>query len=98
VALFARVALYEVPEEKQAKARAGFDAALERIREAPGLHEGYVLLGTESSRAVTITFWESHDAMAASRVLASHVRSDAAAAVGGEVVSVEEFEVVEGVD
>ena len=94
--LFARLAVYEVPEGVEATARAGFEAALERIREAPGLHEGYVLLGTESSRAVTITFWESQEAMAASRVVASRARSEAVAAVGGEVVSVDEFEVVEG--
>ena len=94
MALFARVALYEVPEEKQAKARAGFDAALERIREAPGLHEAYLLLGTESRRVVTITFWESQEAMAASRVVASRLRSEAAATVDGDVVSVDEFEVV----
>jgi heme-degrading monooxygenase HmoA len=98
VAKFARLAIYEVPEGTEDEARAGFEAALERIREATGFRDGYFLVGIESSRAVTITFWESRDAMAASRVAASHARSDAVAAVGGEVISVEEFEVVEGGD
>jgi heme-degrading monooxygenase HmoA len=92
---FARLAIYDVPEDMQADARAGFEQAIERIRDVPGLHEAYLLVGTESGRAVTLTFWESHDAMAASRVVASRVRSEAVASVSGQVVSVEEYEVVD---
>ena len=92
---FARLAIYDVPEDMQADARAGFEQAIERIRDLPGLHEAYLLLGTEGGRAVTLTFCESHDAMAASRVVASRVRTEAAAAVDGEIVSVEEFEIAD---
>jgi heme-degrading monooxygenase HmoA len=92
---FARLAIYDVSEDLQAEARAGFEEAIERIRDVPGLQEAYLLVGTESGRTVTITFWESHEAMAASRVVASRVRSEAVAAVDGEVVSVDEFEVVD---
>jgi heme-degrading monooxygenase HmoA len=91
--MFARVAVYELPEGSGGDARAGFQEAIRRIRDVPGLKEAYFLLGTESDRAVTITFWESREAMAASRVAASRVRSEAAAAVDGSVVSVDEFEV-----
>jgi heme-degrading monooxygenase HmoA len=94
--MFARVAIYEVPEDRQGEARAAFQEAIRRIREVPGLADAYVLLGTESGRAVTITLWESREAMATSRVVASRLRSEAAAAVDGDVVSVEEFEVVAG--
>lgn len=96
--LCARVAIYEVPEDRLAEARAGFEDAIARIREAPGLRDAYLLLGTESARAVTITFWESGEAMAASRVVASRLRSEAAAAAGGNVLSVDEFEVVAAAD
>jgi heme-degrading monooxygenase HmoA len=92
--MFARVAIYEVPEDRQGEARTGFQEAIRRIREVPGLADAFVLLGTESERAVTITLWDSREAMAASRVVASRLRSEAAAAVDGDVVSVEEFEVV----
>jgi len=91
--MFARAAVYEVPAGRLGEARAGFEDAIARIRESPGLKDAYLLLGTESDRVVTITFWEDHAAMTASRVSASHLRSEAAAAVGGHVVSVEEFEV-----
>jgi heme-degrading monooxygenase HmoA len=93
--MFARVAIYDVPAERLAEAREGFKAAVAGIRDLRGLNDAYVLLSDESGRAVTITLWEDHDAMAASRVVASHLRSDATAAVDASVVSVDEFEVVE---
>jgi heme-degrading monooxygenase HmoA len=92
--VFARLATYDIPEDRQAEARAGFGQAIRRIREVPGLQDAYFLLATEGGRAVTVTFWESREAMAASRVAASRLRGDASAAVDGAVVSVDEFEVV----
>jgi heme-degrading monooxygenase HmoA len=92
--MFARVSIYDIPEDQRANAQSNFASALARIRETEGLADAQFLLGCDSNRAVTITFWESHEAMAASRVVASRLRSEAAAAVGGDVVSVEEFEVV----
>jgi heme-degrading monooxygenase HmoA len=92
--MFARVSIYDVPPDRRAEARANFESAIERIREVEGLEDAQLLMGCDSDRAVTITFWESHGAMAASRVVASRLRSEAAASVDGEVVSVEEFEVV----
>jgi heme-degrading monooxygenase HmoA len=92
--MFARVSIYDIPQDRRAEARANFESALARIRETEGLVNAQFLLGCESDRAVTITFWESHEAMAASRVVASRLRSEAAASVGGDVLSVEEFEVV----
>lgn len=92
--MFARVSIYEIPQDRMDEARANFQTAVARIRETEGLDHAHFLLGCDSDRAVTITFWESHEAMAASRVVASRLRSDAAASVGGDVLSVEEFEVV----
>jgi hypothetical protein len=93
--MFARVSIYDIPQDRRAEAQANFARAIARIRgEAEGLADAQFLFGCDSDRAVTITFWESNAAMAASRVLASRLRSDAAASVGGDVVSVEEFEVI----
>ncbi|HSC90113.1 MAG TPA: hypothetical protein VLB86_00515 [Gaiellaceae bacterium] len=94
--MFARLAIYDVPAERFAEAREEFTAAVARLRDSRGLSDAFVLLSDESGRAVTITFWEDHGAMAATSVVAARLRSDAAAAVDGAVVSVEEFEVVEG--
>jgi heme-degrading monooxygenase HmoA len=92
--MFARLSIYEIPQDRRAEAQANFERAIARIRETEGLTNAQFLLGCESDRAVTITFWETHAAMAASRVVASRLRSEAAASVGGDVLSVEEFEVV----
>ena len=92
--MFARVSIYQIPQERKGEAQASFEGALEHIREVEGLDKAVLLLGCESDRAVTITFWESHAAMSASRVVASRLRSDAASSVDGDVLSVEEFEVV----
>jgi heme-degrading monooxygenase HmoA len=92
--MFARVSIYEIPQDRREEARANFNSAIARIRETEGLTKAQLLLGCDSDRAVTITLWESHEAMAASRVTASRLRSEAAASVGGDVLSVEEFEVV----
>jgi heme-degrading monooxygenase HmoA len=92
--MFARLSIYDIPQDRMEEARANFERAIARIRETEGLTKAQFLLGCDSARAVTITFWESHAAMAASRVVASRLRSEAAASVDGDVLSVEEFEVV----
>jgi heme-degrading monooxygenase HmoA len=92
--MFARVSVYEGSPDARGEAETRFREAIARIRESPGLVDAYFLLGTESDRAITITLWEDHAAMAASRVVASRLRSEAAAAAGVEVLSVEEFEVL----
>jgi heme-degrading monooxygenase HmoA len=92
--MFARVSIYDIPQDRREEARANFNSAVARIRETEGLASAQFLLGCDSDRAVTVTFWETHAAMAASRVAASRLRSEAASSVGGDVVSVEEFEVV----
>ena len=92
--MYARVSIYEVPQDRRGEAEASFASALTRIREVDGLQKAQFFLGCDSERAVTITFWESQGAMAASRVAASRLRSDAASSVDGDVLSVEEFQVV----
>jgi heme-degrading monooxygenase HmoA len=92
--MFARVSTYQIPPERKGEAQANFGGALERIREVDGLEKAVLLFGCESDRAVTITFWENNAAMSASRVAASRLRSEAASSVDGDVVSVEEFEVL----
>jgi heme-degrading monooxygenase HmoA len=92
--MFARVATYDIPEGSERDARVAFGEAIARIRECRGLTDAFVLLGTENGRTVTITLWEDQAAMADSRVFASRLRSDALASLGGDVVSVDEYEVV----
>jgi hypothetical protein len=88
--MFARVAVYEIPGHRM-------DEAVERFREAlgqvTGMAEAYVLVSTESGRALTMTLWDQPNTMESSRMRATRLRGDAAKAVDGTVQSVVEYEV-----
>jgi heme-degrading monooxygenase HmoA len=92
--MFARVSTYQIPADRKGEAEVSFAGALEQIREVEGLEKAVLLFGCDSDSAVTITFWQSQAAMSESRVVASRLRSGAASSVDGDVVSVEEFEVI----
>jgi len=93
--MFARAATYDVQPERLGDVQSAFEDAIALIRQSPGLVDAHLLLGTESGRVLTITYWQDHAALTASRVAASRLRSEAAAAVGGHVVTVDEYEVIE---
>jgi heme-degrading monooxygenase HmoA len=91
--LYARVSTYELPIEQCDNAVEAFRSAIAEIRTLPGLTDAYFFVDRESGHAQTVTFWDSQDAMAASRVRASRMRTEAAAAVEGGVQSSNEYEV-----
>jgi heme-degrading monooxygenase HmoA len=91
--MFVRLSTYRLPQERRADSIAAFRGAVDEISKLDGLAEAFFLVSDESDRAVTITVWDSHEAMTASRVRASRLRSDAAGAVGRSVESTEEFKV-----
>jgi heme-degrading monooxygenase HmoA len=91
--MVARVSIYDVPAERLDEAEDRFREALDEISGMEGLQGHYFLVGRDSNRAMVITLWEGHDALAASNVAASRLRSEAARALDGEVLSVDEFAV-----
>ena len=91
--MFARISIYEIPDGRSHEATTAFGDAMSTIVAQRGLVDAYFLVGRESERAMVVTLWESEQAMAASRVTASRLRSEAARAVDAEILSVEEFEV-----
>jgi heme-degrading monooxygenase HmoA len=90
--MYARVATYEVAEERVAEVAASFDEAARKVQELEGLEGGVVLVGEEGT-VMTITFWKSLSALEASETRASFARQAAAGAVNGEVKSVCHYEV-----
>jgi hypothetical protein len=90
--MFARVAVYEIPGRRMDEAIVSFGKALDEIREM-GPEELYVLVSPEDDRALTMSLWNRADAMEASRMKSSRLRSDAASVVDGSVQSVVEYEV-----
>ena len=73
----------DVPEER----------TLEQIGKTSGFQDAYFLVSCDGGKAIALTLWESRAAMDASAVPASRLRSEAARAVGGDVLAVEEYEV-----
>ena len=93
VAVFARVAMYEVPAESISDAAERFQRAIDQIRTMTGFAGAHLLVSTDSGRVLTMTLWESRAEMEASRVMASRLRSEAVGALGGSVVNADEYEV-----
>ena len=91
--MFARVTTYELPLGGASEAVESFQPAIERIRELDGLVEAFFLVERDGSHAISLTLWESLDAMERSRVAASRARIDAAGLIEAEVVSTHELEV-----
>jgi heme-degrading monooxygenase HmoA len=91
--VFARVARYEVPEDRLEEAGAAFGQAGEEIKHLDGFAGGYVLVDSEDGRMLTLTLWENSATLESSEHAAGAARRHAAEAAGGNVLSVEKFEV-----
>jgi heme-degrading monooxygenase HmoA len=63
-------------------------------RQLPGFKGVLSLADRSSGKTLTVTLWESEQAMKDSEEAANKLRQDAASAMSDEIVSVERFEVV----
>jgi heme-degrading monooxygenase HmoA len=93
--VFARVARYEVPQDRLEQAVAAFGEAGAEIQHLDGFAGGYVLVDYEDGRTMTLTLWQNSAALENSEHAARSARKGAADAAGGTVLSVEKFEVAQ---
>jgi heme-degrading monooxygenase HmoA len=91
--MFARVTTYELAEGRASESIAAFAPAIDHVRTLDGLVDAYFLVERDGRHAITLTLWETLDAMERSRVAAATARTDAAHAVGADVTSTYELEV-----
>jgi heme-degrading monooxygenase HmoA len=91
--MFARVARYQIPEDKLEEGIDAFRGAATELNQLEGTTGGYLLIDRDNCTALTVTFWENRVAMEASEVRASRLRSAAIAEVGGEIQAVDRCEV-----
>jgi heme-degrading monooxygenase HmoA len=91
--LFARLTTYELEEGRASESIPAFEPAIERIRILDGLVDAFYLVERDGRRAVTMTIWDSVEAMERSRVAASNARTEAAREAGADVTSTYEFEI-----
>ena len=91
VEMFARVSRYHGDAERM---RAGFDAVTGELEQVDGFAQAFFLTDAEHSRAMSITLWESADALEASAERAHRMRTQATEPADATIESVESYEVV----
>jgi heme-degrading monooxygenase HmoA len=72
----------------------GADDTQRRVAAIPGSQGLYYLVDRDTGHTMSITLWESEQAMRDSDTAASQLREVTSSAVGAKVVSIERYEVV----
>jgi heme-degrading monooxygenase HmoA len=72
---------------------AGFDRATGPVQEIDGFAGAYFLVDRDGNKAMSITLWDSDEALQASVERANQLREEAAGGAGVPVESVDHFEV-----
>jgi heme-degrading monooxygenase HmoA len=92
--MYARVSTYAGTVETFDR---GFEAVssalLPRIQEVPGYRGAMNLIDRSTGRCLSITLWDTEEALRASDLTANRLRSDAITMSPAKVLSVEEYEV-----
>ena len=88
--MFARVSTYRTSADNTGKPS---EETVERVLALPGCQGLYYLKG-EGDKALSISLWESAEAISGSRQAADSIRAATSAEQHLEILSVEEFEVL----
>jgi len=91
--MWARVSTYQFPHENVDQTLDQFNEALGSLAE-PGLKRAELLVDRQSGNGMTITVWESEDALQASVDAANRIRSGAADTSGASILDVQHYELV----
>ena len=89
--MFARVSTYRAPDAD--KLLGGFESVPDSVEQMAGFSHAYFLVDRTSDKAMSITFWESEEALSASVAEADEVRKEATEIGGGSIESVEHYEI-----
>jgi heme-degrading monooxygenase HmoA len=88
--MFARVSMYQGATERLLE---GFRRTTEPLSQLDGFERAYFLTDASSGQAMTVTLWDSEDAVAASADWADRAREHAAHDSGATIESVHTYEV-----
>ena len=91
--MWARVSTYQFPSENVDPTVDRFNEALGSLAE-PGLKRVELLVDRTTGKGMTITVWESEEALLASVEAANRIRSGAADAAGASILDVQHYELV----
>jgi hypothetical protein len=99
--VFARIATYTAQpspyriEQGISRTR---ERALPRLRQIDGYEGAYFLVDRQSGKAISISLWESEEAMHASEEPVRTLRDEVAGGLGTQTVDVEHYEVAIGLE
>jgi heme-degrading monooxygenase HmoA len=88
--MFARVSTYRGDADRLLQGFAGFTEPLEAI---DGFSHAYFMVNRETGRGMSITIWDSEEALNASVAKANELREQGAEAGGAEIEAVEHYEI-----
>ena len=92
--MYARVTTYEGSAEDYQR---GLDKmksdVVPQVQSMPGCKGILAMVDNTTGRSLSITLWDTEDAMASSRETANQVRAEAASATGATVTDITEYEV-----
>lgn len=91
--MFARVSTFEETTDSIEESLRRTPDVLKRAEALSGFKGVYYLVDRSSGKTLTITLWETEEAMRDSEEAANRIRTDEATASGGNIVSVDHYEV-----
>ena len=89
--MFARVSTYHAADPD--KLLEGFEGVRDPLEQMDGFSHAYFLVDRESDQAMSITIWESEQALACSVPGADELRRQGTESGGGSIASVKHYEV-----
>ncbi|GAC1606454.1 MAG: hypothetical protein NVS3B6_19610 [Pseudarthrobacter sp.] len=89
--MFARISTYKTSPDTLRDAPA--EDVITKVLQLPGCKGIYYLNGKETNKALSITLWDTEEAMVATRQDATKIREETSEADKTQIISVEEFEV-----
>jgi heme-degrading monooxygenase HmoA len=88
--MFARVSTYEGDAEAL---REGFERVTGPLEQLDGFERAYFMVDRDSGRAMSVTLWESREALETSTEAANRLRDDATQPSDAAIKSVDSYEV-----
>lgn len=91
--MYARVTMLRGSPEDLDEGIAHYEAGVPSFREIVGNKGAFLLVDRSAGKGISVTFWESEEAMRASRQRAEELRQEPAQESSGEIASIDEYEV-----
>ena len=89
--MFARVSTYRGADAD--RLLEGFQSVTEPLEQMDGFSHAYFLVDRDSGKGMSITVWESEQALSASAAKADELRKRGSETGGGSIESVEQYEI-----